>query len=397
MEFSTEVLDRLAQALQSAGYLSTRQSIEEVVRDINAQAGSGKGKGNPEQFSISRWLRGLSYMANPAINSFTSVAGRSTPQREDDINYAKRTLLTGTTPGSYLVPTIQADQIIQLLTSANVIRASGARLWPMKGIQKLNVPVATASPNIVWGNSAGSGSGGQGQTLTPSDANLGQLAFDLHSAKALTAIPNELLAVSVPAIDQIISEIFALSFAQAEINAQLATTQGTGMPLPLYAATGLTVVNSNGGNANGGAVTFTDLLNVVGQFYTAKGKGTPCWYMHPTVFYKDVMGLKDSNNRPIITGFDSLEGPFQGRLFGYEVYVSAEFPTNQSVGSGSNQSYIAFTNPNYLHIADEGALELAVSFERFFDSNETAVRGCHRLDYGYAPAAAIVILAGVNV
>ena len=98
-----------------------------------------------------------------------------------------------------------------------------------------------------------------------------------------------------------------------------------------------------------------------------------------------------------MTGFDSLEGAFQGRLFGFPVYVSAEFPTNQAVGSGTNQSYILFTNPQYLNIADAGGLELQVSFERFFDSNETALRGVRRIDYGYAPAAAIVILAGVNV
>jgi HK97 family phage major capsid protein len=119
--------------------------------------------------------------------------------------------------------------------------------------------------------------------------------------------------------------------------------------------------------------------------------------MHPTVFYKDVMGILDSSNRPVITGFDSFEGPFQGRLFGYPVYVSAEFPINQAVGSGTNQRYIVFTNHQYLHIGDEGGLELQVSFERYFDSNATAIRGVRRVDYGYAPAAAIVIMAGVNV
>jgi HK97 family phage major capsid protein len=395
VDFNPEVLDRLAQALHDAGYLRTNAETEELMRTVAAQAASsnptvnGKGKFNTGSFSISR-----------AINGAVAAAGkhlRGAANADEDIAYMKRTLLTGTTPGSYLVPAIQADTIIQLLTSAHVIRIAGARVWPMKGIQKLNVPAATASPSIVWGDSSGAGAGGQGQALTPTDLNLGQVALDLHSAKALTSIPNELLATAVPAVDQIISEILGLSFAQAEMNSMVATTQGTGMPKPLYAASGTTVINSNGGSDNGGAVKFTDLLGVVGQFYAQKGKGNPCWFMHPTVFYKDVMGILDSSNRPIITGFDSLEGPFQGRLFGFPVYVSAEFPTNQAVGSGTNQSYIAFTNPQYLHIGDEGGLELQISFERYFDSNATAIRGVRRVDYGYAPAAAIVILAGVNV
>lgn len=392
MHFDAAVLDQLASALAEAGYLIPVREFRELAQKIDGQVRStrgGKGTNFGEnRFSISRAIRGLTAAAGHVIAS---------DSREDDIAYAQRTLLTGTTPGSYLVPTIQADQIIELLASANVIRAAGARIWPMNGIQKLNVPIESSSPTIVWGNSAGSGSGGQGQQLTPSDPGLGQMAFDLKSAKALVAIPNELLAVSVPAVDQVVSQILALSFAQAEINAMLATATGTGMPGTLYAATGTTVVNANANNANGGAVKYTDLLGVVGSFYAAKGKGAPAWFMHPTVFYKDVMGILDSNNRPIVTGQDNVEQAFMGKLLGFPVFVSAEFPTNQAVGSGSGQSYIVFTNPAYLHIATPGGLELAVSFERFFDSNEVAVRGVNKVDFGYAPAAAIIILAGCNV
>lgn len=393
MNFDAHVLDQLAQALADAGYLISRREFSDLVHKIDAQTRSAKaGKGNnfgENQTSITRQISGLAAMAGHPINGVRNI--------DDDVAYAKRTLLTGTTPGSYLIPTIQADQIIGLLTSANVIRAAGARIWPMAGIQKLTVPAATAAPTIVWGDSSGSGSGGQGQTLTPSDPGLSQVSFDLKNAKALTAIPNELLATSVPAVDQIISEILALSFAQAEMNAQVATSAGTGMPQTVYGASGTTTLNANNNNASGGAVNYKDLLATVGKFYAQKGKGSPCWFMHPTVFYSDIMGLADTAGRPIITGQDNVEQAFMGKLLGFPVYVSAEFPTNQAVGSGSGQSYALFTNPQYLHIGTPGALEISVSFERFFDSNETAIRGVDRLDFGYAPAAAIVLLKGINV
>lgn len=404
MQFDSVVVDKFAEALAKAGYIHTRSQIESMVREIAAQTNAGKGRFDSEgkeKFSPTKAIRGMIFMEKSHVSG--SLSQHPERQREivasrdSDIAYAQKTLLTGTTPGSYLVPAFQADSVIQLLASAHVIRKAGCRIWPMAGMQKLNVPVESSAPNVVWGNSSGQGSGGQGQTLTPSDPGLGQLEFDLKSAKALTVIPNELLAVSVPAIDNIVSEILALAFAQAEMNAFVATAVGTGMPGTVYAASGTTVINANSNNANGGSVSFTDLLTVLGEFYAQKGKGVPAWFMHPTVWYKDVLGLKDSSNRPIITGFDNLEQGFQGRLMGFPVYVSAEFPTNQAVGSGSNQSYIVFTNPSYLHIADAGSLELAVSFERFFDENATAVRGCHRIDHGVGPAQAVIVLAGVNV
>jgi len=376
--------------LADAGYLPTERSIEDVVRKIAGQAAGTRTGSNygENSFSISKAIRGLAGREGKTVVATT---------RDEDIAYAERTLLTGTTPGSFLVPTIQADQIIGLLTSANAFRQAGARIWPMANIQKLNVPIATAAPTIVWGDSSGTGPGGQGVTLTPSDPNLGQVSFDLKSQKSLTAIPNELLAVSVPAVDQIISEILGLAFAQDEMNATVATTAGTGKPVPAYAAAGTTTLNANNNNASGGAVNYKDLLATVGKFYAAKGKGNPAWFMHPTVFYADIMGILDNAGRPIITGQDNVEQAFMGKLLGFPVYVSAEFPVNQAVGSGSGQSYAIFTNPAYLNIGTPGGMEIAVSTERFFDSNQVAVRGVNRIDLAFAPAAAVVLLKGINV
>ncbi len=394
MEFNARALDQLADALHKAGYLIPRSDFDALARKISGQAGSSGGwgiydsSGNAGGFSISKALRGL-------VGKEGQVVVEAT--RETDIAYAQKSLLPGTTPGSFLVPTIQADSIIQLLASAHQVRAAGCRIWPMTNIQKLTVPVESASPNIVWGTSAGAGAGGAGVVLTPSDPNLSQVSFDLKSAKSLVAIPNELLAVSVPAVDQIVTEILALGFGQEEQRAFVAGTNTANGPASVYTAAGTTKILANNGNVSGGALKFGDLLAAAGAFYAAKGKGTPAWFMHPTVFYKDLLGLSDASGRPIVTGLESVQGPFQGRVFGWPVYISAEFPTNLAVGSGSGQSYILFTNPQYLHIADRGGLEIQVSTERFFDSNQTGVRGVHQIDHAFAPAAAIIILDGVTV
>jgi hypothetical protein len=53
-------------------------------------------------------------------------------------------------------------------------------------------------------------------------------------------------------------------------------------------------------------------------------------------------------------------------------------------------------NPRYCHIAQDSTIEFAVSMERYFDSAATAIRAVQHEDFGFAPAAGIVVLRGVN-
>jgi HK97 family phage major capsid protein len=80
---------------------------------------------------------------------------------------------------------------------------------------------------------------------------------------------------------------------------------------------------------------------------------------------------------------------------GHPVYLTPRIPTH--VGSGSATSYVLFTNPAYLHIGDTNGLEIAISGERFFDSNQTAIRAVGQHDFAYSNQAAIVVLENVSV
>src|SRR5258708_3507146 len=146
----------------------------------------------------------------------------------------------------YMISRREFDELARSIT-----RQAASKSSP--GIQKLNVPVATPAPAVVWGTSSGAGAGGQGVTLTPTDPGLSQIAFDLKSAKSLTAIPNELLAVSVPAVDQIVAQILALAFAQAEMNAHVCNPNTPNGPVSVYNAPSTTTLFANNGSANGGA------------------------------------------------------------------------------------------------------------------------------------------------
>jgi len=301
-----------------------------------------------------------------------------------------KALTTGSTPGSYLVPTIQADEIIGYLSIGGILRASGARIWPMNGIQKMTVPTALSAPAWVWM--------AQNSVQTPTDPNLGQLSFDLKEKRALVAIPNQLLATSVPAFDVALSQILGQSAAEHEDQSFFNTTTLSGGPAALYANIASLTSLLVGGSANGGNLAYSDVLAVLAAAVAAKASGPFAWYMSPRTFYQRVLGLIDLQSRPITvpTATEGLYASVQYRLMGWPVYVTPFILENLANGSGTNQSWILFSNPKYLHIAQDGNVEIAWSQERFFDSNQTACRAVVHADFGQAPPLGVVVLKGVN-
>ena len=108
-------------------------------------------------------------------------------------------------------------------------------------------------------------------------------------------------------------------------------------------------------------VAYADLVSVLDKAYTAKAVPPFCWLFHPHAFFSGVHGMLDLSSRPIVR--EGLAIGVQGiqySLFGFPVYVSANFPVNQTYGSGSNKTYGAFLNPNYVHLGEDPNLQIMV-------------------------------------
>lgn len=374
MNVNQEALNVIASTLQEKFGFATVSQLDRAIAEIMKRTAVREQAGN--RFSISTAIRGML-----AMNSRALVE----ESKDADVEYV-RALTTGSTPGSYLVPTIQSDQIIQYLSTAGIARAAGVRVWPLAGVDKLTIPSALAAPTVEYL--------GQNTAQSASDPSLGQISFTMKTARCLTAIPNELLSTSSPAIDTILAELIGVSFAESEDNAMFSTSPVTGGPAAtLYSVAGTTTYNV-GNSANGGNLSYADLTAVMWKAAAAKAKGPFVWLMSPRTFWQRVVGLVDSQSRPIVT--PDVQNAVVPRLFGYPVYVSPAIPENQSVGSGSNQSYAVFTNPKYIHIGDGQQIEIATSTEFLFSSNQTALRGVRRHDFAYAPAAGICLLKGIN-
>ena len=173
-QFSSEVLNTLERVLAERGTFATQTQLDKAVADVLKRTeermsvlANGKRK---HTFSLSTMIRGMRSVRGETMTAATAEA---------DVAYL-RALSTGGAPGSYLVPTLQAEEIIQYLNQGGVARSMGTRVWPMDGIQKMNVPAATASPSWIWA--------AQNSALTPSDPNLGQMPFVLNERRCLIAI-----------------------------------------------------------------------------------------------------------------------------------------------------------------------------------------------------------------
>jgi HK97 family phage major capsid protein len=246
----------------------------------------------------------------------------------------------------------------------------------------------------------------QNSVQTPTDPNLAQMSFDLKERRALIATPNQLLAVSVPAYDVLLSELLGLGAAVHEDTAFFATSTVSAGPTAILSAAGISTVLV-GGSANGGNLSYVDILAVLAKAAAVKAAGPFVWFASPRTLYSRIMGMLDLQSRPLyIPTFTQglqetgvLAGSTQrpvGMLMGYPVYVSPYILENEANGSGTNQSHLIFTNPRYLNLAQDSSIEIAYSTERFFDAAQTAVRGIQHEDFAVAPAAGLCALLGIN-
>jgi HK97 family phage major capsid protein len=357
------------------------RAVEPMVRSVLDRVAARESKllsavgakGN----AISRMLNGICAMRGAALDPKTAEA---------DVAFL-RSISTGATPGSYLVPVIQANAIIGQLAQYSTARAAGARIWPMAGLQFMNVPGAIAAPSFVWM--------AQNSKQTPSDGNYMSMAFDLKNQQAFIVMPMQLFRAAVPAWDVIFEDSFALGLAESEDLALHASATLTGAPTALMSQSGITIINAAGNGANGGNLAYSDLLALLQKAIDLKVKPPYCWLLNGRTALR-ALTLYDTTSRPIwIPGPEGV-GPQIGHLLGFPVYASSSIATNEAVGSGSNQSHLIFTNPRSIHIAESGDIEMSVSTDFGFDVAQIALRVGHKIAFGYNPPASIIVLAGIN-
>lgn len=389
MKFDTneQLLEKVAAARLTRASRTrpvTQSQIVACVKEILRREEQRRAEAAEPAFNFARAIRGLCAMRHQPIVMETA---------QEDGEYAARAMTTSTQPGSYLVPTIQADAIVSQLAQLATARAAGARIWPMKGMQDMNVPAAVAgAPSFVWM--------AQNSKQTPTDPNLAQLQFDLKLAQALILLPVALFRAAVPQWDTILEDSFALGCAEAEDQAMHASSTVTSGPTALMSQAGITTLNAANNNANGGNLLYGDLLAILQKVVDLKVRSPLAWFMAGRTLLR-ILSLQDAQSRPLLIPTYSAPaeniGPAAGySLLGWPVYLTTSISITEAVGSGSSQSHAILTNPKAIHVAESGDVSLAVSTDFALESADVALRVGHRVSFAYSPSAAICVLAGIN-
>jgi HK97 family phage major capsid protein len=330
-------------------------------------------------FSISRAIRGALAIKGEVLD---------TESVETDVAYAKA-LGSGTQPGSFLMPTLQGNTILQQLAQFAVARAAGARIWDLSGALNLSIPVGAVSPSVIWQ--------AQNSRQTQDAAmNLTGLNFSLKEQIALVALPLQLLRTSKPTFDAILGETFAAALSESEDVAQFSSVQLPNAPVPFQLAPGVTTINAANGSVNGGNLLYGDLLAMLLKASQLKMKPPLVWFCSPRTMYQRLLGLADTTSRPLLIPDLSDPATSGFSLLGFPLYVTSSISETQALGSGTNQSSLILTKPSSLNIAQDGDVSMVVSLESLFDSAQAALRISHQVDWGVAPAASLIVLQGVN-
>jgi HK97 family phage major capsid protein len=350
------------------------RAVREVLRREQEEERRGEGRA---PFSFSKAIRGMMAERGQVVDSSTA---------ESDVAYT-RALASGSAPGSYLAPILQADAIISQLQQYSVARAAGATIWNLVGGLKLDIPGGITAPQAIWQS--------QNSVQVASDPVLGQLTFELKSLTALVKIPLQLLRVSVPVFDVILSDSFALAHAEAEDVSLFSTATVSGGPPALLSQAGITTLNCQG-SANGGNLGYSDILAVMLKASQLKMKPPFAWFCSPRTLYSRLLALQDNSSRPLLIP-DVTDPATSGySLMGYPLYVTTSISEVEALGSGTNQSHLCFCTPRSIHIAQDHAVEMQVALEAYFDSAQAGLRITHQIDTDLFPPAALVVLQGIN-
>lgn len=208
---------------------------------------------------------------------------------------------SGAGTGSVVVPTVTYDKIARIIGETSIIRRI-ATIIPM-ATNVMNMPTKGTGPSVYWPN--------EGVAPTKTSVNLSQKQLTTKTMMALDEITAELQEDSIVALEPFFSQVFAEAVAAEENQQAFSATT----PFPFTHGVGddpAVTIKHFGGSAGSArntfaSVTHQDLVNLMfGVNSKVMNRGV---YILSSAGFGAVVGLKDSQNRPIyMTTWSALPG-----------------------------------------------------------------------------------------
>jgi HK97 family phage major capsid protein len=287
--------------------------------------------------------------------------------------------------GGYLVPEIQAQEVIELLRKASAVRRLGPTLVPMPhGTLLMAKLTGGAQAEYLGENTA----------ITPSVPSFGQVRLTARKLAALVPISNDLIRYSAPAADQVVRDDLVMALAEREDLAFLyGNPTGTGndpkgirhwvLPAQEIASSGATV-----------AAMVADLANMVLALQEGKARMLrPAWIMAPRTL-QALMAVRDGSGHFVFR--PELQN---GTLNGFPVATSLHIPTapaSEILLVDMADVLIGEATGLLIDASGEAAYPSGASVIPAFGLDQTIIRCVTAHDLVLRHEAAVAVLTGVT-
>lgn len=337
---------RIEETVKSTLSGPSTMSARKLEFPLEEAASGGKEKG----FSFGRLFRAL------ATKDISALSGLE-----------KKALAEGTgASGGYLVPEEHVREVKDRITAQAAVRRAGATVYPM-ATDTLNIPRVSGGATAYWV--------GENVQITATDQTFAQVQLVARVLAAMVKVSNQLLQDTSGSAEAAIRRDVAKTIALAE---DLAFIQGSGTgnePRGIINTSGVGQVSLG---ANGATPTFDNIYDALYQVESSNGAAS-AWLMHPRT-KNSLRKIKDSQGHYIYTVSPSLREP--DSLVGIPVFLTTQIPTNLTVGTSTDCSYIIVGQFDEAIIGERLGMEFAIDQSgTAFEYYQSWVRAISRLDF----------------
>lgn len=282
------------------------------------------------------------------------------------------------------VPVNYAAGFFDVLRKRTALLDAGPVLIPVVGAGSVRVPRITSSVTV--------SPVAEHATIPDATPGLGDIVLDPKKFAVSTVVSREAIEDSNPQLRDVVGQALIRDLA-VELDRQMLVGSGAGgQILGLLNTAGTAAGPSTG--ANGGSLTFAALADTLAVAESNNADtGRLHWLMHSRT-WSSVRKLVDSQGRPIVSVDPTVD--VRPSLFGHPVHVSNSIPINQTVGTSTDCSSIALADMGQVVVAVGREVEVVMSEQLRFLTDEIVVKASARYDLGVPQPTGVVVTTGVR-
>lgn len=269
-----------------------------------------------------------------------------------------------------------ADFVVEYLTAVAPVYDVARKLRTGNG-EDIVVPRVTANQSAAWV--------AEGGTITAADPTIGSVTLGAYKLASLTLISSELAADASFPIEEYVGRAAGRQIAYV---AGSAFTLGTGTVQP----TGfVTAANTAGALSTATGSAFFAAPDILTLIYALEPgyRNQDTVVMASTTAVAKIRKFQDTTGQFIFQ--PGIDGPGSDRIAGYRFLENVNLA---AVGSAS-KSVAVLHGPSYI-VREVGTIDVARSTDRYFETDQVALRTLYRVDGNLLDSNAVRVLVSAN-